>query len=421
MVKKIKKRVLIIATAVLLSALAGAGLVKANQNQKNQAMQVQTVPIQKQDIESRIKTTGKIESMDKREIVSDVEEKIEKVFVQKGDYVEKGQVLIKLEETKIQYQIKEAQTKLAIEENILEQLKADLEIALSNAEIKYRDAKDIYEKNRHLYEENVISKAELDQSQSTFQQMYNEYLSAKRKLGDGTSSGELAKQAKQVQLAKLEVEKLKDALEKHTIRSPITGTIVDMNISKSGIVESHVPLMSIQDVERLEIITEMNEYDASKIKLGNPVTITGDAFGEKTYNGIIKYIGQIAKSIATGQGSENVIEVKVEIKDIDKTLKPGLSAKLDILTDSKKNVLVLPYEAIFTKKNGEKVIFTVQDGIVKEHRIQTGIESDLNVEIISANLKENDRVIINPTENLKDGDHVIENKEMKYDTNTKSQ
>ena len=40
-----------------------------------------------------------------------------------------------------------------------------------------------------------------------------------------------------------------------------------MNISKSGIVESHVPLMSIQDVERLEIITEMNEYDASKIKL----------------------------------------------------------------------------------------------------------------------------------------------------------
>ena len=102
-------------------------------------------------------------------------------------------------------------------------------------------------------------------------------------------------------------------------------------------------------------------------------------------------------------------------------MKPGLSAKLDILTDSKKNVLVLPYEAIFTKKNGKKVIFTVQDSIVKEHRIQAGIESDLNVEIISANLKENDRVIINPTENLKDGDHVIENKEMKYDTNTKSQ
>jgi len=408
MPKKIKKKTLIVGIIVVLIALTGAGLVKANQNQKNQAMQVQTVPLQRQDIESRIKTTGKIESMDKREIVSDVEEKIEKVFVQEGDYVEKGQVLIKLEETQIQYQIKEAQTRLEIEENILEQLKADLEIALSNAEIRYKDAKDTYERNKYLYGENVISKAELDQSRNTFEQMYNEYLSAKRKLGDGIHSGELAKQAKQVQLAKLEIEKLKDTLEKHTIRSPITGTVVDMNIAESGIVESHVPLMLIQDMDQLEIITEMNEYDASKIKVGNPVTITGDAFGEKTYNGTIKFIGQIAKSVETGQGSENVIEVKVEIKNIDKTLKPGLSAKLDILTDSKKDVLVLPYEAIFTKKNGEKVVFTVQDGIVKEHRIQTGVESDLTVEIIATDLKENDRVIINPTENLKDGDRVIE-------------
>ncbi|WZL73339.1 efflux RND transporter periplasmic adaptor subunit [Clostridiaceae bacterium 35-E11] len=412
MLKGSKKKTLIIGGIIVAIALAGAGAVKASKNQKNVGMQVQTVAIQKQDIESRIQTTGQIESMDKREIVSDVEEKIEKVFVQKGDRVEKDQVLMKLEETNIRYKIKEAETRLAIEQNTMNQLKTDLEIALNNAEIKYKDAKDTYERNKQLYEEHVISKNELDQSKSTLDEMQNDSLSAKKKLGDEENAGQVAKQAKQVQLAELEVEKLKDNLEKHTIKSPITGTIVDMKIAESGIVESHVTLMFIQDVDHLEIVTNINEYDASKIKMGDAVEITGDAFEGKTYHGKIKYIGEIAKTVETGQGKENVIEVKVEIQDIDKSLKPGLSAKLDILTESKKDVLVLPYETIFTKKNGEKVVFIVENGKAKEHKITTGIESDLTVEVIGKGLKEKDRVIVNPTENVKDGDEVHENKVM---------
>lgn len=412
MLKGTKKKPWMIGVMIIIIAFVGVGVAKASKGQKNAGKQVETVVIQKQDIESHIQTTGQIESMDKREIVSDVEEKIEKVFVQKGDKVEKDQILMKLEETNIRYKIKEAQTRLEIEQNTLNQLKTDLAIALGNAEIKYKDAKDTYERNKQLYEESVISKNELDQSKSTLDQMYNDYLSAKKKLGDEENAGEVAKQAKQVQLAQLEVEKLKDNLEKHTIKSPITGTIVDMKIAESGIVESHVTLMFIQDVDHLEIVTNINEYDASKIKIGDPVIITGDAFEGKIYHGAIKYIGEIAKTVETGQGKENVIEVKVEIQNIDKSLKPGLSAKLDILTESKKDVLVLPYETIFTKKNGEKVVFTVENGKAKEHKIETGIESDLTVEVIGKELKENDPVIMNPTENIKDGDEVHENKVM---------
>ena len=68
---------------------------------------------------------------------------------------------------------------------------------------------------------------------------------------------------------------------KYTIKSPITGTIVDTNISESGIIESHVTLMSIQDIDHLEVVVDMNEYDASKIKVGDPVKITGDSFEKK--------------------------------------------------------------------------------------------------------------------------------------------
>ncbi|QEK13119.1 efflux RND transporter periplasmic adaptor subunit [Crassaminicella thermophila] len=406
------RKLLIVVMIIAVVVLVGVGTVMANKKEKNDKKIVQTVEIKKQDIESHIQATGQIVSMDKREIVSDVEEKIEKVFVKKGDKVKKGQVLMKLEETNILYKIKEAKTRLEIQENILNQLKTDLDIGLKNAKIKYEDALDTYERNKKLYEANALSKRELEKSKNTLEEMHNEYILAEKKLGNGENTGEVARQEKQVQLYKLEVEKLMDDLEKHTIKSPITGTIVDMKIAESGIVESHIPLMFIQDVDNLEIITNINEYDASKIKIGDFVKITGDAFEGKTYDGKVKYVGPFAKTVETGQGKENVVEVKVEIAKMDKYLKPGFSAKLDILTERRKDVLAVPYEAIFTKRNKENVIFTVEDGKVKEHKVKLGIESDLVVEVIGEDINQEDHVIMNPTEAIKEGEEVQENQVM---------
>src|SRR5699024_10997301 len=131
----------------------------------------------------------------------------------------------------------------------------------------------------------------------------------------------------------------------------------------------------------LEIIVDMNEYDASKIELGDFVKITGDSFEKRKYEGKVKYVGSIAKQIDGSQGRESVVEIKVDIENNDEFLKQGFSAKLDILTENKDNVLTVPYEAVFTQKNGEKIIFTVKDGTVKKHKIETGIESDFSLEV----------------------------------------
>ncbi|WP_053955813.1 efflux RND transporter periplasmic adaptor subunit [Inediibacterium massiliense] len=405
-----KKKKIILITLGILILIGIIGTTIAMKNKKPSGMMVQTTAVQKEDIESHIQATGKIFSMDKRDIVSDVEEKIEKMFVKKGDYVKEGQILMKLEETNIEYKIKDAKLKLAMEEENLKQLKkegnTELEIDLDNAKIKYEDAKKTYERNKNLYESSVISKADLEKSQKDMDESYNEYLLAKEKLKNSNHENEIITQKQKVELAKLEVEKLAEDLKKHTIKSPITGTIVDTNISESGIIESHVTLMSIQDVDHLEIVVDMNEYDASKIKLGDPVKITGDAFEKKEYKGKVKYIGSMAKQVEGSQGKEGVIEIKIDIENIDQFLKPGLSAKVDILTQKKQDVLTIPYEAIFTRKNGDKIIFTVRNGKVKEHKIKTGIESDFCVEIIG-DVKQKDEVILNPTEDLKDGDQVM--------------
>ena len=140
-----KKKKVIIITLGLMILMGIVGWKVAIKNKKPIQTMVQTTPIKKENIESHIQATGKIFSMDKRDVVSDVEEKIEKMFVQKGDKVKKDQVLMKLEETNIQYKIKDAKLRLSMEEENLKQLQkegnTELEINLSNAKIKYEDAK----------------------------------------------------------------------------------------------------------------------------------------------------------------------------------------------------------------------------------------------------------------------------------------
>ena len=412
---------MIIITVLMTISIAGVIGVKASQSRKDQGMTVRTVAVENQDIEARILTSGEVLTMEKRDVLPDTTGKIKEIMVKKGDMVEKGQLLALMDESELNYQIQQATIKLSIEKEQLEKLKKDdrigLEIALSNAEIQYEDAKNAYERKKELYEAGAVSKIEVDAAKSTMDQSHNGYILAKSNLQKSMASTEISIQEKQIQLSQMSLKKLMEDLEKSKITSPIHGTIVELMVSEGGLVSSTVPIMTIQDTNQLEIQTNISEYDVGRIQIGQKVKITGDAFEGKTYAGTVKYIGPSAVSIATSQGKETVVEIKIEVTDKDTALKPGFTANVDILTESKKAVRVLPYEALFTKKSGETVVFTIEDGKAREQVIQLGTQSDLVVEVISTDLKEKDIVILNPTEKLKDNDPVQENKVMENDKN----
>jgi RND family efflux transporter MFP subunit len=421
MAKSRRKMFIMIGVALIVVLFVGAAAVKASQKKQDTGDIVKTAAIAKQDIEAHILTSGEVVSIEKRDIVADVSEKIEEILVKEGDQVEAGQALVKLASDDLEYQMREAEIRLAMEKDNLQQMTnesyTEMEISLSNAEIKHQDAQTAYDNNKKLYESGAVSKSELDKAKSTLDQNYNDYLLAKRNLENAKTGSKLTAQEKQVNLSELAVEKLQTQLEKYTVKSPIAGKVTNLNGVVGSLPSENTSIMSIVNTNNLEIVTNISEYDIHKIALGQKVKITGDAFEGKEYKGIVKYIDSTAFSNSTGQGKETVVKVKIEVIDKDTALKPGFSASVDILTESKKGALVIPYEAIFTRKNGEQVIFTIEEGKAKEHIIKTGIESDLAVEVMGQGLKEKDLVIMNPTENLKDGDPVKENKVMNNDKN----
>lgn len=418
-----KKKIMLIGIVVIFVVI-GVGAVQVMKNKKDKGMVVKTVEVKRQDITSHIQTSGEVVSMKEWDVVADVAGKVEEILVEEGDLVKADEVLVSLERAEMDYQMKEVEIKLAMEEERLKELEdgegAILETTLANAKLLYEDALAAYEQNKELYKAGVVSKRELDKGKVELNRLHNEYLLAQKNLENGENEAQMRAQEKQIELSKLAVEKLGKDLEKYTIKSPIEGTVVDVPVLDGGMVSLGSPILRIEDTNQLEVIINISEYDVQRVKIGDTVKITGDAFEGKNYEGKVKYIGPRAKKITTGQEEERVVEAKIQVMNGNESLLPGFSAEVDILTEDKKNVLTLPYEAIFTKKNGEKIVYGVEDGKARAFRIETGIESDLVVEVLSMDLKEKDLIILNPTESLEDGDEVQVNKGKDYDKNTKS-
>lgn len=408
----VKKKILISSIVIVILGFVGFAAVRANQGRMQAGLLVETVKIVKEDIESRVLTTGEVFAIDKMNVTSDVSGKILEIPVKKGQKVSAGDILVKLDESEISYQLQQAEIKLAIEKDVLEQLtgndKLDLEIAFYNTQIQYNEARNSYNQMKELYEAGAASRNDLNLSKNRMDQLYNTYVLAKKNLENAENASQITIQKKQLELSQLSVNKLLQEKNKYTIKSPMDGIVVEIAIDEGEMLSLGMPMMVIMDTSKLEIVTNISEYDVRKINIGDPVKITGDAIEGQEYEGRVKYIAPTAISLSTGQGKETVVEVKIEVNSQNTALKPGFSTTVDILTETKKNTLVVPYEALFTTKDGQKIIFTMIDGLAKAHEVRTGLESDLVVEVIGEDIAENDRVILNPTENLKDGDPVKE-------------
>jgi len=405
-----KKTFFIILAALVVIVFISLGAVNAMKSKQETGMSVKTAEIVKQDIESNIFTSGIVISKNSREITSDVSGKISAVLVKEGDKVKKGDLIAKIDSEKLEYELKKSQMELEIKKEKLDQLRKegtrDLEATYKNAEIEYKDKLKDYKDKQALFESEVISKDELEGAKSLMEKAYNDYILAKKKYEDPNNLSEIKMQEKEVSAMEFEINKTKSDIEKTNIVSPIDGTRTEVNVSELYAVDSYTTMFRIEDMENLEVETNISEYDIGKVKLGQKVKVTNDGIEKKEYEGTVSYIAPNAFVEKDGQSTETVVKVKIDINDKNTEFKPNFSANVEINTANRKDVLVIPYEAIYAEKDGSKSVFIVKDGKAQKHAIETGIEADMVVEIVGGELKEGDLVILNPTERIQDGTTV---------------
>lgn len=401
---------------IVAVGLITGGILKSMGSGGN-SVTVSTVSVEKGSISSTISSDGVIEEVEKAEVFFDTPLKVIRVMIDEGQKVTKGQQLLELDMEVLNsqletYKINRNTQQISINSKALD---AEVERASNNlkaAERNYIDSKKTYEDNKVLYQANAISKAELDMSEKAFIEadsgmggLKNARISYSTAVESRTNSKKSLQDSLKVtdlQISDLE-KKISTIREECT--SPINGLVAAVNVQEGAFTNSMQSAYKIINPDKLQIRAKINEYDIKNVKIGQNVTVTGDAIDKGTeIKGTIKSISPVAITSMTSNGSETVVEVLIQVDGAGEVLKPGLNVTCEIMTVDKKDVLLAPMEAITPDKDDNMMVFVVNKDtkLMTQRAVTVGINSDMNVEILEG-LQEGELIILDPQPSYRDG------------------
>ena len=261
----------------------------------------------------------------------------------KGDWVSKGQIVIRL--------------KKDVETATYDQLVAQYELAKLN-----------FEKQQQLYDDNATTEIA--------------YLTAKWQL-EAAAKG---------------LDVVKTHISKGFIRSPISGVVENKFMNKGEMSAPGVPILSIVDVSRVKISAGVPERFVEQVSKGQEVKITVDVLPGQEFSGKINYIAP-----ALSQGSRTM-EIEIIINNKLRQLKPEMSANVELSHSERENAIAIPQDYI-VDYGDEKYLFVLEDGIAKKRDVVLGGRNG-NLVLVRSGLNEGDLLIIEGFQSLNDGEKV---------------
>jgi len=361
---------------------------------KPRGAEVDTEAAKRRTISSRVKATGEITPEKKVEISAKVVGEIIDLPVVEGQEVSAGQLLVEIERDL--YESARDQARAALRQAEVSSRRIDVQLA---------DARRNLNRVSELYRENLVSQDAMDQAQ----------------LAVDTAEVELQAQVHTIEQYESALKRANDDLARTTIRSPMSGVLIQLDAEKGETVvpgSTNLPgsvIMTVADMSRLLAEVEVSEVDVVAVELGQTAEVTVDALGaDKPQIGHVVEIATSGRRDPT-QGTIR-FKVKIALDDPAPSLRPAMTAKVDILTATSDDVLSVPIQAVVKRSiddEGEEVhgtaadgvdeidvVYVVVDGKATVRPVTTGVSDVLHVEIIDG-LDEGESVVIGPYRTLK--------------------
>ena len=337
---------------------------------------------------SIVSAPGEIKPKNYVDLQSEIMGLITELYVNEGDRVKKGDVLLKIDPVqteadtravRFQYertvedlanmnrQIEEARLNMRINEANLNSALAELEQSKANLQ---RDDMS-FKRMQQLFEENLISGDEFDLAKATFKVSQSRVIASEARVSELQTRVEVAELGisrmessyksgqKTVNQFKANLDRAEDLLSKTILYSPLTGVITSLEVEKG---ERAVPgnmnnpqatLMTIADLSVIETEVKVDETDIINVRLDQPVTIKVDALPDQPLEGRVTEVGNSAinAGLAVG-GSDQAKDFKVvvQLDNPPEILRPGLSATAEIMTSSMEDVIAIPLQALIVRE-----------------------------------------------------------------------
>ena len=383
----------IIAVALILIVI----LAVIGSKNKKSAISVTTEKIGTNNIIEVIPANGKIKPVVEVKISPDVSGEIIELHFKEGDYIKRGDLIIKIKQD-VYISMRERA------EASLNSVKAQL----TQMQAQFSQIQQTYTRNKTLFDQKAISEAD-------YESAYSQYQVAKE----------------QIKAAEFNVKSagatLKEAVEnltKTVIYAPMDGIISKMNVEKGERVVgtsqmAGTEMLRIANFDQMEVLVDVNENDIIRIEKGDTATIEVDAYPNRKFTGVVTQIANSAKNIGSSIDQVTNFEVKIYLitdsySDLalegKNPFRPGMSASVSIQTSKVDNALAIPLQSITTRsdliadsvkaKMGvneslEQVFIVKEDNSVEIRVITTGIQDLSKIQVVTG-LNEGDVIVTGP-------------------------
>ena len=325
-------------------------------------------------IEQKIVATGKVIPEDEVEVKPQVQGILQSLFVEEGDYVEEGDLLAKIKVVADEGQLNSAKGRLAT-----------AKIVLKNAQVEYN-------RNKSLFDKEIISQQEFQTADLT-------YSRAKQDLANAQSDFEIIKLGSAGGSASANTN----------VRATVAGTVLELPVKEGDqVIESNsfnagTTIAIIADLNKMIFEGKVDEAEVGKLSIGMPLSVSLGAIQDKEFEAKLKFIAP------KGNEEQGAVQFKIEgdvTLDSDFFVRAGYSANASLVLERKDSILALHEALMQFDKDTEQpfVEIELEDQKFERRDIIIGISDGMNVEIISGITLEDKIKVWNKTEAKKKGD-----------------
>ncbi len=385
---------------------------------KEFSISVATETVKAKNLTEFITANGKIQPETQVKISPDVSGEVIELYVEEGDEVNQGDLLCVIKPEMYVSALNRAEATLNSSKARLAQTEAqEIERELS------------FNRAKQLFDTNTIPRSEFETSQAAYK----------------VAQAEVKAAQFAVKSAEATVAEAREQLTKTKIYAPISGTISALNIEKGERVVGTsmmvgTEMMIVANLNKMEVRVDVNENDIVKVAKFDTALVEVDAYLNRKFKGVVTEIANSASTMGTTADQVTNFEVKVLLLSesyadlIDSVAKnyypfrPGMSAAVEILTESRENVISVPISAVTTriklkeggtrevsdeakpetgeetsavvnktaeKEEKQEVVFVLNGSRVKKVEVKTGIQDNTSIQIVEG-LAEGDEVVVAP-------------------------
>lgn len=413
-----KKRTIYILVSLLIIALIAAVYWKKNNSSDGKLVLAEHPQVR--TIKETVSANGKIQPVKQVKISPEVPGEIIQLPVVEGQKVQVGDLL-----AVINPDIYEAASNRA--EAALNSAKANVsnsKAMLQQAKARLINSETVYKRQKQLFDDGVISQAEMDQANADFE-------ISKAEVEAATESLKAAEYNAKSSEASL--KEARDNYKRTTLYAPMDGTVSKLGVEEGERVVGTAQMegtemMVVADLTQMEVNAEVNESDIVRVKIGDTADVEVDAYVNRTFKGIVTEIANSSES-STLQGSDQITVFSVKVRILSESyqdlvdtahahlspFRPGMTATVDINTGTSTNVISIPIQAVTVRpdsasgvKKGREFnlanvsddqliecVYVIVDGKAVMKPVSIGLQDSRNMEIKSG-IDTSDMVITGP-------------------------